>query len=86
MSTHNIGFYEEISKMKKDNKQCLLDTPRRVSVNNKNCIKTQSEKKYAYKKAMALLRITKGSNSNNMQKKLIFIFTNFNEIEMNEKS
>ena len=26
MSTHDIGFYEKISKMKKDNKQCLLDT------------------------------------------------------------
>ena len=35
---------------KRDNKQCLLDTPRRVTVNNKRLISKckKSEKKYAY--------------------------------------
>ena len=36
MSTHNLVFYTEISKMKKGNKQCLFDTPRRVMVNIEN--------------------------------------------------
>ena len=50
---------------KRDNKQCLLDTPRRVTVNNKRLISKckKPEKKYAYTKAIALLRITKGNNS-----------------------
>ena len=34
MSTHNIGFYKEISKMKRGNKQCLLDTPQGNSHRN----------------------------------------------------
>ena len=54
---------------KKDNKQCLLDTPRSVTVNNKRLISKckKSEKKYAYlKKAMALLRITKRNYSNSI--------------------
>ena len=35
---------------KRGNKQCLLDTPRRVTVNNKRLISKckKSEKKYAY--------------------------------------
>ena len=35
---------------KRDNKQCLLDTPRKVTVNNKRLISKckKSEKKYAY--------------------------------------
>ena len=39
---------------KKDNKQCLLDTPCRVTVNNKRLISKhkKSEKKYAYTKAI----------------------------------
>ena len=53
-------------KMKKGNKQCLLDTPRRVTVNNKKtCIKMQKIREnqltgpsrhciYAHTKAMAL--------------------------------
>ena len=54
--------YEEdlIKNEKRGNKQCLLDTPRRVTVNNKRLIskRKKSEKKYAYiQKAMALLRI-----------------------------
>ena len=44
----------------RNNKQCLLDTPR-VTVHNKRLISKckKSEKKYAYTKVMALLRITK---------------------------
>ena len=35
---------------KRDNRQCLLDTPRRVTVNNKRLVSKckKSEKKYAY--------------------------------------
>ena len=33
MSTHNIGFYEDLTKMKKGNKQFLFDTPRTLMVN-----------------------------------------------------
>ena len=35
---------------KRDNKHCLLDTPRRVTVNNKRLISKckKTEKKYAY--------------------------------------
>ena len=53
---------------KRDNKQCLLDTPRMVTVNNKRLIlkRKKAEKKYAYTKAMALLRITKGNHSNSI--------------------
>ena len=56
--------------MKKINKQCLLDTPRRVTVNNKKKvthIKMQKvrEKICIHTKAMALLRIAKGNYSNN---------------------
>ena len=43
---------------KRDNKQCLFDTPRRVTVNNKRLLSKckKSEKKCAYlQKAMALL-------------------------------
>ena len=38
------------SNEKRGNKQCLLDTPRRVTVNNKRLISKckKSEKKYAY--------------------------------------
>ena len=45
----------------RNNKQCLLDTPPRVTVHNKRLISKckKSEKKYAYTKVMALLRITK---------------------------
>ena len=41
MSTHNIGFDEEVSKMKKGNKQCLFDTPRTVMVKKENDIGIQ---------------------------------------------
>ena len=42
-------LYNIRNNEKRDNKQCLLDTPRRVTVSNKRHIKTQkSEKKYAY--------------------------------------
>ena len=65
---------------KRDNKQCLLAGtqwsfwvrviryPRMVTVNNKRLIskRKKSEKKYAYTKAMALLRITKGNHSNSI--------------------
>ena len=50
---------------KRDNKQCLLDTPHRVTVNNKRLISKckKPEKKHTYTKAIALLRITKGNKS-----------------------
>ena len=53
---------------KRGNKQCLLDTPRRVTVNNNNtCIKIMQKVRekqlkalyiYAYTKAMALIKFT----------------------------
>ena len=48
----DIGSSDIISRNneKRGNKQCLLDTPRRVTVNNKRLISKckKSEKKYAY--------------------------------------
>ena len=45
---------------KRDNKQCLLDTPRRVIVNNKRLI-VKSEKKYAYlQKPYGIIKHYKG--------------------------
>ena len=56
---------EAVKNEKRDNKQCLLDTPHRVTVNNKRLVSKckKSEKKYAFTKAMALLRITKRNHS-----------------------
>ena len=58
MSTHNIGFFGInktiyhliIINEKRGIKQCLLDTPRRITVNNKRLLSKckKSEKKYAY--------------------------------------
>ena len=60
---------------KRDNKQCLLDTPRKVKVDNKRliskckksrekiCISTKAIANVIKKKAMALLRITKRNYS-----------------------
>ena len=46
----------------------LIRYPRRVTVNNRRHIKTQKvREKYAYTKAMALLRITKGNDYNNIR-------------------
>ena len=54
-------LYNIRNNEKKDNKQCLLDTPRRVTVNNKRLLSKckKSEKKSIFTQAMALLRITK---------------------------
>ena len=54
---------------KSDNKQCLLDTPRRrQSIIKDSYQNAKVRKKYAYTciKAMALLRVTKGNNSNSI--------------------
>ena len=68
VNAHLISWPSKAQMKKKDNKQCLLDTRGRVTVNNKRLISNhkKSEKKYAYTKAMALLRITKGNNSNSI--------------------
>ena len=66
-----IKQYKSICNEKRDNKQCLLDTPRRVTFNNKRLIsKRKSQRKnihiYIYVSHMALLRITKGNYSDNI--------------------
>ena len=47
---YNSSFALRAVELKRDNKQCLLDTPCRVTVNNKRHISTckKSEEKYAY--------------------------------------
>ena len=53
---------------KRDNKKCLLDTPRRVTVTNKRLISEhkKSEKNLHIYKTTALLRITKENYSNSI--------------------
>ena len=58
-----------ICNEKRDNKQCLLDTPCRVTFNYKRLIskrKSQRKNMHIYKSHMALLRITKGNYSDNI--------------------
>ena len=58
-----------VKNEKRDNKQCLLDTPRRVTFNNKRLKskgKSQRNNVHIYKSHMALLRITKGNYSDNI--------------------
>ena len=56
-----------LKNKKRDNKQCLLDTPRRVTVNKKESSKHKVKEKICiYTKAMALLKITKGNHSNSI--------------------
>ena len=44
----------------------LIRYPPQETVNNITHIKTQKSEKYAYIKTMALLRVTKGNNSNSI--------------------
>ena len=65
----SFTFGEVSDNEKRDNKQCLFDTPRRVTVNNKRLVsKCKKRKKYIciFTKAMALLSITKRNYSNSI--------------------
>ena len=69
--TCNSGVYFLFNNKyneKRDNKQCLLEPPPRVTVTNKRLIsKHKSQRKICiYTKTIALLRITKGNYSNSI--------------------
>ena len=60
-STEGVGSVQRIKMKKRDNKQCLLDTPAGSMIKDSYQSKKVREK-YAYTKAMVLFRITKGNN------------------------
>ena len=66
-------YTKAIKNYKKDNKQCLLDTPTQGTSHKRLISKHKISVKnmHIYTKAMALLRITTGNFSNSIGPKLL---------------